>query len=92
MLQLQRTGHYARDCTNPKRQSCLYCTQFDHEKEECPRLIVRLHDKGALQPPPTQNLQMMRSELCEEDSNVNIVLQSGIMTGDDKGKKPRESA
>lgn len=30
---------------------------------------------------------MMRSELREEDPNVDIVLQSGITTGDDKGKK-----
>ena len=55
-------------------------------------LIARLHDKGALQPPLTQNLQMMRSELCEEDPNVNIVLRSGITIGDDKGKQPKESA
>jgi len=59
--------------------------------EDCPTLIERLRDKGALQPPPTQNLQMMRYELCEEDPNVNIMLQSGITTGDDKGKHPKES-
>jgi len=29
---------------------------------------------------------MMRFEPHEEDSNVNIVLQSGIAMGDDKGK------
>jgi len=34
---------------------------------------------------------MMRSELCEEDPNVNIVLRSGIAIGDDKGKKPKDS-
>jgi len=34
----------------------------------------------------------MRSELCEEDLNVNNVLQSGITKGDDKGKQPKESA
>lgn len=33
---------------------------------------------------------MMRVEPCEEDPNVNIVLQSGVMTGDDKGKQPKE--
>jgi len=33
----------------------------------------------------------MRSELREEDPNVNIVLRSGITTGDDKGKQPEES-
>jgi len=67
-------GHYSCDCTNPTRASCLYCTQFDHETEHCPTLIVRLRNKGTLQPPPTQNLQMMRSEPREEDLNVNIVL------------------
>jgi len=36
-------------------------------------------DKGALPPPLTENLQMMRFDPCEEDLNVNIVLQSGIM-------------
>ena len=30
-------GHYAYDCTNPMRASCLYYTQFDHEMEDCPR-------------------------------------------------------
>jgi len=34
----------------------------------------------------------MRSELCEEDPNVNIVLLSGIAMGDDKGKQPEDSA
>jgi len=67
-------GHYAREYTNPTRPSCLYCTQFDHETEDCPTLIARLRDKGALQPPSTQNLQMMRSEPCEEDPNVNVML------------------
>jgi len=68
--------------------SCLYCTLFDHETEDCPTMIARLHNKGALQPPLTQNLQMMRFELCEEDPNVNIVLRSGITIGYDKGKQP----
>jgi len=34
---------------------------------------------------------MMRFELREEDPIVNIVLWSGITTGDDKGKRPEES-
>ena len=62
-------GHYAHDCTNPTRPSCLYYTLFDHEMEDCPTLIARLRNKGALEPPLTQNLQMMRSELCKEDRN-----------------------
>jgi len=34
---------------------------------------------------------MMRSELCGEDMSVNIVLRSGIVMGDDKGKQPKDS-
>ena len=34
---------------------------------------------------------MMRSEPREEDPNVNIVLRSGISTGDDKGKQPEDN-
>lgn len=34
---------------------------------------------------------MMTSEPREEDPNVNILLQSGITTRDDKGKQPEES-
>lgn len=59
--------------------------------EDCPTLIVQLHRKGALHPPPTQNLQMMRSESHEEVPNINIVFQSGTTMVDDKGKKPKDS-
>lgn len=79
-------GHYAHDYMNPTRPSCLYCTLFDHEIEDCPTLIARLHNKGALQPPLNKNLQMVRSKLHEEEHNVNIMLRSGITMGDDKGK------
>lgn len=79
-------GHYAHDYTNPTRLSFCYYTLFDHETEDCPTLITRIHDKGALPPPPTQNLQMMRPELRKEDPNVKIVLRSGITMGDHKGK------
>lgn len=34
---------------------------------------------------------MMRFEHREEDPNVNIVLQSGIAIGDDKGKQPEDN-
>jgi len=47
-------------------------------------MIARIHDKGALPPLLTQNLQMMRSKSREEDPNVNIVLKSGIAIGDNK--------
>jgi len=52
--------------------------------------MVQMHEKGVLQPPSTQNIQMMRSKLREEDPNVNMVLRSGVTTGKDKGKQPKE--
>lgn len=53
-------------------------------------VIARIRDKGALPSPPNQNLQIMRSKLYEEDLKVNIVLQSGLTTGVDKGKQPED--
>lgn len=35
---------------------------------------------------------MMRFDPCEENPNVNILLQSGTTIGDDKGKHPKDSA
>ena len=49
-------GHYARDYTNLTRISCPYCEQFDHEMVDCPTLIAQMHEKGVLQPTPTQNV------------------------------------
>ena len=84
--------HYAHDCTNPMCPPCKYCTLFDHDMEHYPTLIARIRDKGVLPPPPTQNLQMMRSKpRDEEDPNVNVVLRSGITTRDDKGKEPKDN-
>jgi len=57
--------------------------------EDFPTLVARIHDKGELRPPLTQNLQMMRSKPCEEDINVNILPRSGIIMGDDKGKNEK---
>lgn len=48
-------------------------------------------EKRVLQPTtPTQNIQRMRSELCEEEPNMNMMLRSGATTGEDKGKQPEE--
>ena len=82
--------HYARDCTNPTRISCLYYPQFDHEMVDCPTLIAQMCEKGVLQPTLTQNIQMMRSEPCKEDPNMNMMLRSGATIGEDKGKQPEE--
>lgn len=84
-------GHCARDCINPTHSSCKYCTLFHHQTKDWPIMIARIRDKGALPPPLTQNLQMMTFESRKENLNVNIVLQSGIAMGDDKGKHPEDS-
>ena len=55
-------------------------------------MIARLHVKGVLQPPPTENLKMMRFKPRKEDPNVNMMLRSGITTCNDKGKQLEESA
>ena len=40
----------------------------------------------------TQNLQMMRVEPHEEDTNVNIDIRTGISMGENKGKQPEDNA
>lgn len=50
-----------------------------------------MSEKAVIQPPPTQNLQMMRTDSREEDPNVNMMLRSGMTMGNDKGKQPEES-
>lgn len=65
---------------------CFYCEQSDHEMIDCPTLITQMCEKGVLQPTLTQNIQMMRSELREEDPKVNMMLRSGVTTREDKGK------
>ena len=35
---------------------------------------------------------MMRAEPCAEDPNINMVLRSGTVTGEDKGKLTKEDA
>ena len=49
-------------------------------------LITKMQEKKAQPHKPTQNLQMMIFEPCEEDINVNITLRSRITTRVDKGK------
>ena len=74
------------ECMNQSHPSCQYCTQFDHTIEKCPILMANMQEKKAQPQHPTQNLQMMKAEPCEEDPNVNIMLRSRIATGDNKGK------
>lgn len=51
-----------------------------------------MREKGVLPGTPTQNVQMMKAEPREEDTNVNMMLRSGAATGEYKGKKPEEDA
>ena len=76
-------GNYARDCTNPMRISCSYCTHFDHETIDFPTLITKMCKKGVFQPSLTQNIQMMRSERHEEEPNLNMMLRCGMAMGED---------
>lgn len=75
---------------NQTRPSCQYCTQFDHTIEEFPMLMAKMQDNKVQPQHPTQNLQMMRAQLRKEDPNVNILLQSRIVTNDDEGKQLEE--
>jgi len=56
-----------------------------------PTLIAQIREKRLAQPTVTQNIQLMRSELCEEDPNVNMMLISGTTTGKDKAKVAEEA-
>lgn len=64
---------------------------FDHEMEDCPVLIAKIREKWVQPLQLTRNLQMMRVEPHEEDPKVNIMLRSGMMTSEDKGKLPEEN-
>lgn len=61
-------------------------------------LIAQIHEKGVLQSPPTQNIQMMRAEPREEDPSINMVLRSGTTIGGNpqeeraEGGKRRDTA
>ena len=49
-------------------------------------LITQMREKGVFQPPSTKNIKMMRSSLCEEDPNVNMMVRSDVTMWEDKGK------
>lgn len=83
-------GHFARDCSNPTHPSCQYYIQFNHAIEDCLVLIAKMQENKTQPQQPTQNLQMVRVKPREEDSNINIVLRSGITTSADKGKQLEE--
>lgn len=68
-------GHYARDFTNPTWISCPYCEKFDHDLLDCPMLLAQISEKRTTPPTMTQNVQMIRSEPCDEEYKVNMVLR-----------------
>lgn len=49
-----------------------------------------MREKGVLQPSLTQNIKMMRSELREEEPNVNMMIRSDVAIGEDKGRQLEE--
>jgi len=53
-------------------------------------MLAKIHENGVQTLQPTMNRQMIRAEPCEEDPKVKIMLQSGTMTREDKGKQPVE--
>lgn len=78
-------GHFARDFQNLMHPSCQYCWQFDHVIEDCLVLIANMQEKEAQT--AKQNIQMMRAEPRKEENSINIMTQSDIATGENKGKQ-----
>lgn len=46
-----------------------------------------MQDKKTQPQQPTQNIQMMRAESCEEYHTINIVTCNGMAISEDKGKE-----
>ena len=71
-------GHFARDSTNPARQSYRYCRQLDHVIEYFPILIAKMQEK---QQTPMQNVQRVKAEPQAEGLSVNVITCSVMATG-----------
>jgi len=54
-------------------------------------LIAQIHEKKAAPPTTMQNVQMMRSEPCNDEPMVNMVVRSGIAIGEVNGKTNMEA-
>lgn len=83
-------GHYVWGCTNPTRVSCPYYEQFNHELLDYPMLIAQIREKEVVPPTATQTIQMMRSEPCDDEPMVNMVVRSSTSIGQVNGKTNME--
>ena len=70
--------------------ACKYCKYFDRVIEECLVVMEKMQENKNKQPP--QNIQMMTTEPRNNETHINIVTRSGVVTGNDKtdGKKDVE--
>jgi len=76
-------GNLVRDCTDPCTM-CKYCHATNHVIEECPQLMAKMQERR--QPTNQPNTQNIFVERRTDEPQVQAVTQSGIATGDDRGK------
>lgn len=58
---------------------------------DCPMLIAHICEKKAAPPTTTQNVEMMRSEPCDDEHVVNMVMRSSIAIREVNGKTNMEA-
>jgi hypothetical protein len=58
----------------------MYCCASDHNTEECPTLLVNVHEKRDQN---NQNVQWISVKARDEGQNINIVTRGGDKTGTD---------
>jgi hypothetical protein len=74
----QHSRHYERECPLPPT-TCMYCRASDRDTEECPTLLVNIHEKRN---PNNQNVQWISVEARDEGRNINIATRGGDKMGD----------
>jgi hypothetical protein len=72
----QQPGHYSREFPLPPTM-CMYCCTSDHDKEECPTLLVNIQEKRNQN---NQNVQWILAKARNEGWNINIVTHGGAKT------------
>jgi len=66
----------------------MYYRASNHEREDCPTLLIKIQDKRNQN---NQNVQCIAMENKEEDGkNINIVTRGGAKTGEDATKKDQD--
>ena len=61
--------------------TCSYCKAFNHAIEECPVLLAKIQEKQQ-----NENVQFTGVEQWSPDPTVNVVMQSGVVTGGQRAK------